>query len=351
MVKVPTICQQEQRPDSPSIPTLMDAFVLVVGGDAFIATFLKRISDLTALRVEALSQMDEVMPMLDNRLPHLVIVQASFEGSLELCCQIKQQTQVSGIYCILVEDRPQITRERTLWDRQGEMALSCEALEKGADAYLQIAPVRKKSAALAQKEMQLQNRLLVAQIQAGLRKVQNYRQLMRTNDLLSTMALADPLTELNNRRALEWELPRQVQNARIRLRPLSLVILDVDFFKSINDNYGHLVGDRVLQLLSARLRYNLRFQDTLFRYGGEEFVVILSNTDVQEAPMVAHRLRRLIGDQPFSINPTTALNITISLGSSTLNDADDPKGVSLLQRADDNLLQAKSDGRNRVVSE
>lgn len=329
----------------------MDAFVLVVGGDAFIATFIKRISDLTPLRVEALSQMDEVMPILENRLPHVVIVQASFEGSLELCSQIKQQTQVSGIYCILVEDRPQITRERTLWDRQRKMALSCEALEKGADAYLQIAPVRRKSAALAQKEMQLQNRLLVAQIQAGLRKVQNYRQLMRTNDLLSTMALADPLTELNNRRALEWELPRQVQNARTRLRPLSLVILDVDFFKSINDNYGHLVGDRVLQLLSARLRYNLRFQDTLFRYGGEEFVVILSNTDVREAPMVAHRLRRLIGDQPFSINPTTALNITISLGSSTLNDADDTKGVSLLQRADENLLQAKSDGRNRVVSE
>lgn len=329
----------------------MDAFVLVVGGDAFIATFLKRISDLTALRVEALSQMDEVMPMIENRLPHVVIVQARFEGSLELCCQIKQQTQVSGIYCILVEDRPQITRERTLWNRQGKMALSCEALEKGADAYLQIAPVRRKSAALVQKEMQLQNRLLVAQIQAGLRKVQNYRQLMRTNDLLSTMALADPLTELNNRRALEWELPRQVQNARIRLRPLSLVILDVDFFKSINDNYGHLVGDRVLQLLSARLLHNLRFQDTLFRYGGEEFVVILSNTDAQEAPMVAHRLRRLIGDQPFSINPTTALTITISLGSSTLNDADDPKGVSLLQRADEKLLQAKSDGRNRVVSE
>ncbi|MBD1899732.1 diguanylate cyclase [Trichocoleus sp. DQ-A3] len=329
----------------------MDAFVLVVGTDAFLATFLTRIAALVGGAVEAASQLDEVMPLLEKKLPHILILQASLEGSLEFCYQLKQHNQLAGIYCILIEDRPELAREQTLSDRHRKWALIAEALEKGADAYLQIPPVRRRSAALVQEEIGLQDRLLAAQIQMGLRKVQNYRQLMRTNDLLSTMALSDPLTELNNRRALEWELPRQIQNARTRSIPLSLVMLDVDFFKSINDTYGHLIGDRVLQLLSARLQHNLRFQDTLFRYGGEEFVVILSHTDVQEAPVVAHRLCRLICEQPFRINPTLSLTITISLGTGTLNATDDIKGVNLLQRADQNLLQAKADGRNRVVSE
>ncbi|MEP0755871.1 diguanylate cyclase [Coleofasciculus sp. FACHB-129] len=351
MVEILTFRQQGKSLDSSGIPTLMDAFVLVVGTDAFLATFLTRIAALVGGAVEAASQLDEVIPLLEKRLPYILILQASLEGSLEFCYQLKQHNQLAGIYCILIEDRPELAHEQTLSDRHRKLALMAEALEKGADAYLQIAPVRRRSAALAQEEIGLQDRLLAAQIQMGLRKVQNYRQLMRTNDLLSTMALSDPLTELNNRRALEWELPRQIQNARSRSIPLSLVMLDVDFFKSINDTYGHLIGDRVLQLLSARLQHNLRFQDTLFRYGGEEFVVILSHTDVQEAPVVAHRLCRLICEQPFRINPTLSLTITISLGTGTLNATDDIKGVNLLQRADQNLLQAKSDGRNRVVSE
>jgi two-component system cell cycle response regulator len=132
--------------------------------------------------------------------------------------------------------------------------------------------------------------------------------------------------------------------------PISVVMLDVDFFKSINDTYGHLVGDRALILLAARLRHNLRFYDTPFRYGGEEFVVVLSDTGAQEAEMIANRICQLIGAQPFAINETLDLRITISAGTATLNPDDDLKGVSLLQRADDCLLQAKLQGRNRVIS-
>jgi two-component system cell cycle response regulator len=127
-------------------------------------------------------------------------------------------------------------------------------------------------------------------------------------------------------------------------------MLDVDYFKSINDTYGHSVGDRALQLISSRLRHNLRFRDTLFRYGGEEFVIILSNTEQQEALLVARRLCHLISDQPFTIDDNLDLNLTISAGTATLKPSDDSRGSSLLQRADQNLLQAKSSGRNRVVS-
>jgi len=164
------------------------------------------------------------------------------------------------------------------------------------------------------------------------------------------MALADPLTELSNRRAMEWELPRQIQNARSYSTPLSLIMLDVDYFKSVNDNYGHQVGDRVLQLLAARLQHNLRLQDTLFRYGGEEFVIALSQTNFQEAKNVATRLKCLVSDQPFNIDGTLALQITISLGLGFLNAEDDIKGETLLRRADENLLRAKTSGRNRVFS-
>ncbi|HAG85122.1 MAG TPA: GGDEF domain-containing protein, partial [Cyanobacteria bacterium UBA12227] len=157
------------------------------------------------------------------------------------------------------------------------------------------------------------------------------------------------LTELNNRRAMEWDLPRQIQNARTHSTSLSIIMLDVDYFKSVNDNYGHQVGDRVLQLLAARLQHNLRIQDTLFRYGGEEFLIILSQTNVQEAQIVAKRLRKVVSDQLFNIDGTLALQVTISLGLASLNRIDDSQGESLVRRADHNLLLAKTSGRNQVV--
>jgi two-component system cell cycle response regulator len=219
-----------------------------------------------------------------------LILQATQVGSLELCYQIKQQSQLGWTYCILVNDLSEMTGEQRSPDKYYELTACAEALENGADAYLLMTSTGTAESAIALEE----HRLLKAQIQAGLRGVKYYRELMQTNDVLSTMALADPLTELNNRRALEWDLPRQIQNARSYSTPLSLIMLDVDYFKSVNDNYGHQVGDRVLQLLAARLQHNLRVQDTLFRYGGEEFLIILSQTASQEARIVATRLRHLI---------------------------------------------------------
>ena len=128
-------------------------------------------------------------------------------------------------------------------------------------------------------------------------------------------------------------------------------MLDVDHFKLVNDNYGHLVGDRALQILVARLRNQLRIQDGFFRYGGEEFVIILPNTETATAMDIAERLRRLVDKQSFIVQPKQRLHITISLGVSTLNLTDDEKGTSLLRCADQNLLKAKSAGRNKVIAE
>lgn len=317
----------------------MDASVLLVGSNSFQSLLLDLIRDLATFTVQGVTNPYEAMPLIQAQQPDLLLIQANQVDSLALCQQIKSQNRLTWIYCILIDDLPQKLSE--------QMQVEIDGLEAGADALLWL-PIDGIKA-LEANQQRLWQRMIQANVKVGLRRVHSHRELMRTNDVLSAIALSDPLTELNNRRAFEWELPRQIQNARNRNLPLSLIMLDVDFFKSVNDTYGHLVGDAVLKLLSARMRHNLRFYDTPFRYGGEEFVIILSDTDRQEAYQIACRLSQLISEQPFVIGSDLDLTITVSIGVATLSNSDDPRGTSLLQRADQRLLQAKSQGRNRVV--
>lgn len=328
----------------------MNTSILIVGSVEFYATLLDRLHDLATSSFEVIHSADEVISSIQAKKPDVVILPANQAKSLEVCRLLKQSSHLAWIYCILVSEQPINALEEILPGWNWELGLRAAALNAGADACCWLPPPQ-TNCRFGEAEWKLQNLLLSSQIQTGVRQVQIYRNLMQSNDYLSTIALADPLTELNNRRALDWELPRQIENARARSTPLSLLILDVDYFKSVNDTHGHLVGDRVLQLLSARLRYNLRFQDNPFRYGGEEIVIILSNTKLQEATLVAQRLNSLIADQPFMIDKNLALRITVSIGVATLKSDDDEQGISLLDRADRNLLKAKGDGRNRVISQ
>lgn len=323
----------------------MDASLLVVGNDQFLAFIRRSIQWLDTFSIETVSNATEAIPLIQAQQPDILIIQMQTDA-LSLCHQIKTQSRLAWIYCALIDTRSSIHTMPTL---EQTVVAKIEALEVGADTYLEL--FEDVLFNESPDDSSWQRQLLVAQIRAGLRRVKNYRELMRTNDLLSAIALSDPLTELNNRRAFEWELPRQIQNACTRNMPISLIMLDVDHFKIINDTYGHLVGDRALQLISARLRHNLRFYDTPFRYGGEEFVIILSDTGSQESVLIAHRICRLIGEQAFVINEELDLAITISAGTASFRPEDDNRGISLLYRADENLLRAKNQGRNRVVSE
>ena len=321
----------------------MDTSILVLGSNDFLATLPDWIGNDTNCTLGVTSDLNEAISLIQRKPPDILMIQTSSGGSLELCCWLKEQMGLKWIYCILLEDRPDMVVKATR-SRCWEFEVTAAALEGRADAYVWLPQLEAVEAGLTPTQ-----RLLLAQIQVGRRKAQQYHDLMHTNDVLSAIALADPLTELNNRRALEWELPRKVQASRTHSLPMSLIILDVDYFKVVNDTYGHLVGDRVLQLLCARLRHNLRFQDTPFRYGGEEFVILLGNTNCQEALFVAQRLGRLVSEQPFSINNTLTIKVTVSLGTACLLPEDDAKGISLLHRADQHLLQAKAAGRNRVI--
>ncbi len=128
-------------------------------------------------------------------------------------------------------------------------------------------------------------------------------------------------------------------------------MLDIDYFKSINDTHGHDAGDDVLREFAIRVRKSIRGIDLACRYGGEEFVIIMPETDMAVATIVAERLRRRIASEAFPISQGAgAIEVTISIGIATLDTADD-NAATILKRADQALYRAKRDGRNRVVAD
>jgi two-component system, cell cycle response regulator len=164
------------------------------------------------------------------------------------------------------------------------------------------------------------------------------------------MAITDALTGLHNRRYLETHLATLAEQASVRAKPLALMMLDIDYFKSINDSHGHDAGDDVLREFAIRVRTSIRGIDLACRYGGEEFVIVMPETDLHVAGMVAERLRNAIAGEPFAVNKASKrIHVTISIGLTTLEAKDETVG-DLLKRADTALYRAKHDGRNRVVS-
>jgi diguanylate cyclase (GGDEF)-like protein len=175
--------------------------------------------------------------------------------------------------------------------------------------------------------------------------------LRRQRDRLRALAERDALTGLPNRRALGEVLPRRIDEARAQGRPLSVVFIDLDHFKAVNDRHGHAVGDEVLVEAARRLADHLRGGDLAARHGGEEFVLLLPGSDTAHARAAAERIRRDIADRPFSTG-AGPLAVTASFGIAS---TDDPKvrpdvdARELLARADAAMYRAKKAGRNRVL--
>ena len=162
------------------------------------------------------------------------------------------------------------------------------------------------------------------------------------------MSITDALTGLYNRRYLETHLNHLIEHYINRGKALSVVAVDVDFFKAINDTYGHDVGDKVLQELSLRLKANTRSVDLCCRVGGEEFIMVLPNTATELSSRIAERLRRAVASKSFDCGLAQLVPVTISVGIASLHGADDTL-EKLLKRADQALYSAKREGRNRVV--
>jgi diguanylate cyclase (GGDEF)-like protein len=159
-------------------------------------------------------------------------------------------------------------------------------------------------------------------------------------------AFIDSLTGVKNRSAFDENFSRDIEFNRRKRSDLSLLVLDIDFFKNINDQYGHAVGDLVLKEIAATVEHTIRSSDALYRYGGEEFVVVLNDTNIAGAQLLAKRIRRNV--ENLSIKSLKDVRITLSVGVSAMVEQDSPQ--SLFERADAALYQAKENGRNQVCT-
>lgn len=188
---------------------------------------------------------------------------------------------------------------------------------------------------------------LVARVRVQLKVKSLQDELKRSNDMLRTLSITDPLTHLHNRRHLMEMVEKEFQRASRKGAHLSLIILDIDYFKKVNDTYGHQEGDRVLTILADIVRRRLRSYDLAARYGGEEFVLLLPETPVPEAMAIAERLRLEVQEHIFD-GSLQGQVLTISLGVATYPSSRIESIDSLFRQADEALYRAKQSGRNRV---
>jgi two-component system, cell cycle response regulator len=162
------------------------------------------------------------------------------------------------------------------------------------------------------------------------------------------MTIVDGLTQIHNKRALFEALEKELMRARRYERDLSLLMFDIDFFKRINDQYGHLAGDHVLRELARIVQERIRREEVFARYGGEEFVILLPETPLPGAAALAESLRARVANHAF-VFQGERIPVTVSIGTALLGE-NDKVASDLIQRADEKLYEAKRGGRNRVCS-
>jgi two-component system cell cycle response regulator len=254
----------------------------------------------------------------------LIVVSLGMRGfdGLRLCSQLRSLPEGRNVPILVV-----VT--------DGDRRKLNQALEMGVNDYL-TRPVDKNE--------------LVARVRTQLRK-KRYSDRLRHNVQLSLeMAITDQLTGLHNRRYMSRHLDNLVSQAGRNGKPLAFLILDIDYFKSVNDGHGHDIGDEVLKEFANRISANVRGIDLACRYGGEEFVVVMPDTEMSLAYSIAERLRKSIETTPVVISRAPGkLNITISIGIAGSEGTSD-SADALLHRADQALYSAKRAGRNRVVT-
>ncbi len=250
----------------------------------------------------------------------LIIVSLDLQSAdgLRLCSQLRAIDATRQTPILAVSD-------------DSEMKRLLRALELGVNDYV--------SRPVDQHELNARVRTLL--------KRKKYQDKLKANIQLSfEMAITDQLTGLYNRRYMQTHLDGLVTRAQRQAKCLSLLMMDMDHFKRVNDTHGHVVGDQVLIEFARRLQRNVRGLDLACRYGGEEFVVVMPETDPESAHFVAERLREDVASHPFETD-AGPLDVTISIGiASSKTDTEEAEG--LLKQADEALYRAKNAGRNRV---
>ncbi|MCH2548054.1 MAG: PleD family two-component system response regulator [Alphaproteobacteria bacterium] len=188
---------------------------------------------------------------------------------------------------------------------------------------------------------------MMARVKTQIRRKKYQDALRSSYEKTVSRSVTDALTNLYNRHFMDTHLDNLVHQANKHGRPLSIMLVDVDHFKPINDSYGHDVGDEVLQSLSKVVVKSIRTADMAARFGGEEFVVLLPETDLLSATVVTDRIRQMVEVTPFRVSHSIgSLNMTVSIGAAQLRKGE--TSAQLLKRADEALYKAKTNGRNQV---
>jgi two-component system, cell cycle response regulator len=261
---------------------------------------------------------------LSARPYDLLIVSLNLAASdgLRLCSQVRSLERARHLPIIVIV-------------QPGDEGRLLRALDMGVNDYL-TRPVDRNE--------------LLARVRTQIKRKRHSDYLRDCLEETVELAVTDGLTGLHNRRYMETHLKALAEQATANGRPLSVVLVDIDNFKSINDTYGHAAGDNVLREFAIRFRRNTRGIDLACRFGGEEFVIVMPDTGLERACHVGERLRECIACEPFKADGDAWLDVTASVGIATLDQAQGSL-EGLFKRADQALYVAKRGGRNRVVAD
>jgi diguanylate cyclase (GGDEF)-like protein len=308
------------------------------------------IYDFVTASTSPKGQTHAMQPARDRRkTSHQMATVGATARSLEILQQLQTTLDVEQIIELFVTevstlvrvDGAQYSHDSAAisfrWQRQGRHScayrLTVEGEQLGELSFFRSKP-------FDEPELRRIEQLLTALVYP-LRNSLRYRQALRS-------AQHDPLTGLYNRTALEEQIQREIQIARRHETPLSMMLIDLDHFKRINDRHGHSTGDLALNRMASALNACVRDSDLLFRYGGEEFVVLLANTDQASAESVAERVLACIRETPVELDQQGPLHLTASAGVTSLRPEDD--STTLFERADQAMYAAKSAGRDRSTA-
>ncbi len=297
--------------------------VLVVDDDPLSRRILEQVLVSAGYEVETAVDGRDALAKLRHHRPDVVVTdwQMPVMDGLTLCRILKATEETRFTHVVMLSAR-------------GETESKVTGLETGADDYL-VKPVEPVE--------------LKARVKVGLRLQRALSDLASKNEILEKLALTDALTGLANRRAFGEALEAELARVRRHGRPASLLFLDLDHFKGVNDAHGHPVGDEVLAGFSQVLKRGSRRGDLAARIGGEEFAILLPATSRVPAALVAERVRRATEGRP--LGRSVPVPVTVSVGVVSTEDLPaPPDAAELLRRADAALYRAKAEGRNRVAT-
>jgi two-component system cell cycle response regulator len=295
--------------------------VLVVEDDRVTREYVAGLLRGAGLDVQTLDSGSPAVDLARNHKVDLVLLDVVMPGvsGIDVCRMIKSVTTHSFVPVILVTAKSDTTSR-------------VEGLRIGADDYV-CKP--------------FDERELLARVEGMLRIKHMHDEVAKAKSRLQELAVRDDLTGLFNFRYLHTRLHEEFKRAERYREPLACAMIDVDGFKSFNDQYGHEVGDVVIRQVAERLTEALREIDVVARYGGDEFLIILPSTHFSGALTVADRTWRSVGERPFLVGDRE-LKVTCSIGVALYPSRDVGSKDELLRAADAALYQAKDDGRNRI---